>query len=252
MRGPAQGRRPPSLTLELAVLGMVVSALLFLVAVILMKEGGFDLTMRSAALRLRETAPEPLEGMAWLAGKLLEKGTSSVASFAVAAVVGLYLAFGRGDRRGGLIIAAVVLATFVASNLLKEFFDRPAPHEWVAHETTGRAFPSGHAAQAIAVWGYLAFLWRRHDTGRRSIVIPLVVLGVAIAAGVARVLLDAHWTTDVLAGWAVGGFILFAAIAATLLADDRVAAAERRRHDERPVYPADVGKLPGASSERGG
>jgi membrane-associated phospholipid phosphatase len=250
MRGPAQGRRPPSLTLELAVLGMVVSALLFLVAVILMKDGGLDVTVRSAALRLRASAPEPLQGIGWLVGKVLEKSTSSVASFAVAGVVGLYLVFGRGDRRGGLIIAAVVLATLVASILLKEFFDRPAPNEWVAHETAGRAFPSGHAAQAIAVWGYLAFLWRRHDTGHRSIVIPLVVLGVAIAAGVARVLLDAHWTTDVLAGWAVGGFVLFAAIAATLLADDRLATAEPQRTDERSAYATDVGK-PGASSERG-
>jgi membrane-associated phospholipid phosphatase len=230
---------------------MVVSALLFLVAVILMKEGGVDLTIRSAALRLRASAPEALQGIGWLAGKVLEKSTSSVASFAVAAVVGLYLAFGRGDRRGGLLIAAVVLATLVASTLLKEFFDRPAPNEWVEHETMGRAFPSGHAAQAIAVWGYLAFLWRRHDTGRRSIVIPLIVLGVAIAAGVSRVLLDAHWTTDVLAGWAVGGFILFAAIAATLLADDRVATAEPRRTDERSVFAADAGKLPGTSSGRG-
>jgi membrane-associated phospholipid phosphatase len=231
---------------------MVVSALLFLVAVILMREGGFDLTMRSAALRLRGSAPEPLQGIGWLAGKILEKATSSLASFAVAAVVGLYLAFGRGDRRGGFIIAAVVFVTLVAAILLKEFFDRPAPNEWVAHETTGRAFPSGHAAQAIAVWGYLAFLWRRHDTGRRSIVIPLVVLGVAIAAGVARVLLDAHWTTDVLAGWALGGFVLFAAIAATLLADDRVATAEPKRTDERSAYAAGIGKFPGASSERGG
>jgi undecaprenyl-diphosphatase len=198
---------------------MVVSALLFLLVVILMKDGGLDLSVRSAVLRLHESAPQPLRAIGWLVGKVLEKSTSSIASFAVAVAVGLYLILERGDRRGGVIPVLVVLATLGASILLKEFFDRPAPDGWVANESTGRAFPSGHAAQALAVWGYLAFLWRRHDTGRRSVVVPMIVLGVAIAAGVARVLLDAHWTTDVLAGWAVAAFILFAAIAATLLAD---------------------------------
>jgi len=233
MRGPAERRRPPTLTPERAVLGMVVCALLFLLAVVLMKDGALDHTVRSAALRVRESAPEPVQAIGWIVGKILEKATSFAASFVVAACVGLYLVVRRDDRRGALIIAGVVFVTLFASTVLKEFFDRPAPNEWAAHESTGRAFPSGHAAQALAVWGYLAFLWWRHDEGRRSIVVPLAVLAVAVAAGVSRVLLDAHWTTDVLAGWAVGGFVLFAAIAATLMADERATTSDVQRIGER-------------------
>jgi undecaprenyl-diphosphatase len=81
---------------------------------------------------------------------------------------------------------------------------------------TQLAFPSGHAALAAAVYGTAAFLLFRpagrkpaHDGspagrwGRTAAAAGLVALVVTI--GVARVYTGKHDTTDVLAGWILGG-----------------------------------------------
>ncbi|MBI4304914.1 MAG: phosphatase PAP2 family protein [Chloroflexi bacterium] len=69
----------------------------------------------------------------------------------------------------------------------------------------GLGFPSGHAFQAVLLFGILAFLasdliknriWRRLLQG------ALVMLVIAI--GISRVYLGAHWTSDVVGGYLWG------------------------------------------------
>jgi len=71
---------------------------------------------------------------------------------------------------------------------------------------TELAFPSGHAALAAGLYGTMAFLVaRRADRPRwwRPAVAGLV--GLALVIGIARVYNGQHDTTDVLAGWILGG-----------------------------------------------
>lgn len=68
------------------------------------------------------------------------------------------------------------------------------------------AFPSGHAAYALVAWGLLAWLWMRASASwaERYVaagLLALVVGGVAMA----RMRMGAHWPSDILAGWIVGG-----------------------------------------------
>lgn len=80
----------------------------------------------------------------------------------------------------------------------------------------GHSLPSGHATAAVVGFGLLAWLalhsgpphWRRH---RCAIVAASAVL--ALAVGASRVLLGAHFATDVLAGWALGSAWLAIAVA---------------------------------------
>ena len=76
---------------------------------------------------------------------------------------------------------------------------------------TGPSFPSGHATQAVAVYGMLAALltaatpsWARKVTAWAAAV---VIVGVV---AVSRLYLGAHWLTDVLGGLALGAAWLFA------------------------------------------
>ena len=77
----------------------------------------------------------------------------------------------------------------------------------------GRAFPSGHALQATAVWGMLAVLIAAGVTRPwTKALVWSAGAAVAVAVGASRVYLGAHWLTDVMGGWALGGLWLAALI----------------------------------------
>jgi membrane-associated phospholipid phosphatase len=67
----------------------------------------------------------------------------------------------------------------------------------------GDIFPSGHVSNAVVLFGVLALTAHRH---RR--LLAAVAIWVAGSVGVATVLLDTHWVTDVVGGWMAGGIVL--------------------------------------------
>jgi undecaprenyl-diphosphatase len=125
--------------------------------------------------------------------------------------------------RPGVILLAAYGGAATLSNAVKLLVDRPRPPlaQMLGH-FTGSAFPSGHAAQSIAVYGVLAALLAGSGaswTGKvMSWSAAFVVAGVV---GVSRIYLGAHWLTDVLAGWALGALWLFALVT-TLRTRDRL------------------------------
>jgi len=66
------------------------------------------------------------------------------------------------------------------------------------------AFPSGHAANAVALWGFVAWLVTRGHHKRRVIAYSLLTIAWSIV-GVSSWILRTHWPTDILAGFALGG-----------------------------------------------
>jgi undecaprenyl-diphosphatase len=68
------------------------------------------------------------------------------------------------------------------------------------------AFPSGHVAQTVALFGLLASFWIQRS---RSVVERLLALALLatliVVIGVARLRLGAHWPTDLVAGVVAGG-----------------------------------------------
>ncbi len=73
------------------------------------------------------------------------------------------------------------------------------------------AFPSGHAANCVALWGYMAWYFTYAGTNARRVAIRLVVIASCIV-GVSSWLIRTHWPTDLLAGYVVGFISLFAVI----------------------------------------
>ncbi len=77
------------------------------------------------------------------------------------------------------------------------------------------SFPSGHTLNAVVIAGIVAYLLvlRQRTRTPRAVTIAVSVL-IAVAVGASRVLLGAHWFTDVLAGWLLGGAWLAVVITA--------------------------------------
>lgn len=118
--------------------------------------------------------------------------------------------------RAGLPRAAkMVLGSLVSvpANIgLKTLWDRTRPDAKIVHvavETAGTSFPSGHAMGATALYGGLAALaWVHLDPRRTRLPLTVGLATIPIGVGISRVYLGAHWLSDVVAGTALGLFIL--------------------------------------------
>jgi undecaprenyl-diphosphatase len=74
-------------------------------------------------------------------------------------------------------------------------------------------FPSGHATAVAAFAVATIYLTGRSGLPRAArLLIALVAVAAALAVGLSRMVLDAHWTLDVVAGFALGAAV--AAVAA--------------------------------------
>jgi undecaprenyl-diphosphatase len=113
--------------------------------------------------------------------------------------------------RGALTLALAVLATQAVVELIKLTVERPRPAlNGAVADASGFSFPSAHSATSMAVYATLAFLLARSCKG--ALRAAIVASGMALVAviGLSRVLLAAHYPTDVLAGWLTGGALVVA------------------------------------------
>jgi undecaprenyl-diphosphatase len=119
----------------------------------------------------------------------------------------LFLVFGHA-RRTWWVWTALMIVAPLAETTLKSGIGRSRP------EAMSYGFPSGHATAAAAFFGALLYLSESLRPAVRMTVRALAMLVIALVA-VARVMLRAHWPSDVLGGIALG---LALASAAALIA----------------------------------
>ncbi|MCA1738568.1 MAG: phosphatase PAP2 family protein [Actinobacteria bacterium] len=121
----------------------------------------------------------------------------------------------RGDyklRFFGAVLLATVFGTGVLSELFKLLFQRerpPASLQLVPE--AGYGFPSSHAVTAVAVGAAVWYVLSlrpsesRGGSWQAKARIGFAVVIVALLVGLGRVYMGAHYPSDVLAGWALGG-----------------------------------------------
>jgi hypothetical protein len=121
-----------------------------------------------------------------------------------------------------LVMASALLALNVTVGSAKLLSGRLAPHDGAPTMFAGGTeFPAGHASNAVLTWGTVLWLQQRYDRSRLSAAAGrAAVLTIGGVVGVGCLLLDTHWTSDVVAGWAAGSLLLLA-----LPLSDRVAMA---------------------------
>jgi undecaprenyl-diphosphatase len=131
-----------------------------------------------------------------------------------------------------LTLAVAQAGSIVLYDTVKLLVHRPRPSVGPLVATaSGYAFPSGHAAQAMAVYVTLAVILTagRRATTRAAVVAAALVM--AFLVGVSRIYLGVHWTTDVIAGWALGAAWLAALASAVRLSTARLSTARPPSRD---------------------
>jgi undecaprenyl-diphosphatase len=92
----------------------------------------------------------------------------------------------------------------------------------------GAAFPSGHATAAIAFYGMLAVALSAGRWSRLEVAVWIGATLVILMVGASRIYLGAHWLTDVLGGYALGGTWVAMVVAGSLLYGGRRRTGESR------------------------
>src|SRR5690606_10561356 len=118
----------------------------------------------------------------------------------------LPLLYWLGDRRKVFPVVLVLFISFFLNDFAKNLFDLPRRStEQVrvlfAESGTGPGFPSGHAQNAVVLWGALAMEVRRWWMTLLAVVLTVVI-------SVSRIYLGLHFPLDVIGGLVLGAVIL--------------------------------------------
>jgi membrane-associated phospholipid phosphatase len=109
------------------------------------------------------------------------------------------------DWRAGAMLAASLAGSTALYNLFKRITERPRPPAQDALGTHAHwSFPSGHATQCMAFFAMLLVLAGLAGWARLRLW-GIAAAVVVLAVGASRIYLGAHWFTDVLGGYALGG-----------------------------------------------
>lgn len=169
-----------------------------------------DTMVDDLVAQLRASAEPALPGLRGAAGLVARLGAREVLIPLALAAGGVLSWRRRSLMPLALIVASYLLVAGVVS-ATKARLARPQPLPLPG--VPGRAYPSGHAAQAVVVFGALGMLAR---DGRRAFTAVAVAVGAVCVALLWR---QAHWVTDM-----AGGVVLGAACLATV---DAVLRRER-------------------------
>jgi undecaprenyl-diphosphatase len=122
--------------------------------------------------------------------------------------------------------------------LIVPLVDRPRPSPEmvrVAMELPTGGFPSGHVLKLTAIFGFLIYLAVEliADVRWRSVLVALLAVPI-LTIGVARIYDGAHWPSDVLGGYLIGGIWLGLTVWIYRWADARFSSSGRHRRRAAP------------------
>lgn len=124
----------------------------------------------------------------------------------------IFFLFKKRIRSSAIMLLSVGTAG-TAIGFLKSFFNAGRPDNALELLVNDPSFPSGHAGMAAAFFVALAYLVvpRLKTKAMRALAMIGSVLAI-VAIGLSRLVLNVHWASDVLAGWAIGIFFATASI----------------------------------------
>ena len=153
---------------------------------------------KAILLYLRELIPHSLDplfkAITW---------TGSVKVLDSLALLTVLLLLVRKYRFEALLVTVSVIGAEGIVYLMKALVGRERPQLWAMQWYGGSSFPSGHTLVVAAFATALALGISRPHPAARDVVVSLAFLWIALMA-LSRLVLGAHWPTDVLAAACIG------------------------------------------------
>jgi membrane-associated phospholipid phosphatase len=156
-------------------------------------------------------------------------------------IVGGFFVLRRRRWQPLALLAAAVAGAVGLYDIVKPLIGRPRPTSaiWIGH-FSGAAFPSGHAAQSVALYAMLAIVLGAGRSASAKTMLWSVAALVALVVGGSRIYLGAHWLTDVLGGYALGACWVAAVVIVMLaISSRRTGGAELAVPGNESRQPAD-------------
>lgn len=108
------------------------------------------------------------------------------------------------EKKITFYIVLNLLCCFALNQTLKFLFARARPLDINLIIEKGYSFPSGHSMLSLAYYGFLIYLILKSNLKRENKLLFTILLSILIfLIGFSRIYLGVHYTSDVLAGFAI-------------------------------------------------
>lgn len=164
--------------------------------------GLFDQTIINAVAGIRS----PL--MTELMKLITAMGSPTIMIIIAVISVGFLLVVKKHSWDAIMLIIALTGAT-IMDWILKLAFHRNRPIPPGLVQASGYSFPSGHAMVSLVFYGMLVYLlWVNYKPRKSTYLLTFFLVLLVLAIGISRIYLGVHYPSDVIAGYAAGGFWL--------------------------------------------
>ncbi|MGX2958880.1 phosphatase PAP2 family protein [Peribacillus sp. JNUCC 23] len=144
--------------------------------------------------------------------KLTEMGSTIILGVCALILV-LWLWISKKDYLAMAVVSIGVAGSDQLNRFVKGIIERDRPSINAAIDAVGYSFPSGHAMVSITCYGLAVYFIGKHikSTFLKRL-FRLVLYLLVLLIGLSRIVLKAHYPTDVLAGYSLGGAIVIACV----------------------------------------
>jgi undecaprenyl-diphosphatase len=130
-------------------------------------------------------------------------------------ILSAILYFLNKKKHANLLISASVIGGF-SIYVLKHIFSRARPLNVLVEETSF-SFPSGHALFSIILFGILIYFCASIKSKNKIIIYKTSCIFAILLIGLSRLYLNAHWFSDIIAGYCFGLFLLLGILSINLI-----------------------------------
>ncbi len=149
------------------------------------------------------TAVAPLQTFAWISVFLAVTELGSTSGIILVALGSAY--FLRKNAGLEARLAFILIGTTALANLAKLLVSRARPDALIWFDPLlTYSFPSGHATAIMALYGFLAVVSARLLHGFQKAVAVSACAIIILAVGLSRLVLNAHYLSDVAGGYLLG------------------------------------------------